>query len=273
MNQTIGFIGMGNMGKAIAEGLLNAKYSSPEKMIASRRDAAALEQLKIRLNIRTTMDNTIVAREADTLFLAVKPDMYTVIIEEIRDFVKPGCIIVNMAAGKSMLDLEKTLGRDIKMVRIMPNTPVMVGEGMIAVSFNEALSTEEKLEMKKLFGCLGKAEVVSESLMDAVVGVSGSSPALMYMIVEAFADGAVQAGMPRKQAYVFAAQTMLGSAKMILETELHPGELKDQVTSPGGTTIDAVIKAEETGLRHSIMASVEAAVRKSKQMADFPIKE
>lgn len=266
MNKMIGFIGIGNMGKAILKGLLHAKRIEAQQVIVSRRDAKALDDLKNNLGVHTTSDNTVVASKADILFLAVKPDMYASIMEEIKNFVKSDSIIVNMAAGKSMRDIENVLGETTKIVRIMPNTPVMVGEGMIAVSFNEHLSIEEKQEMEKLFRCLGSAEVVPESLMDAVIGVSGSSPAIMYMILEAFADGAVQAGMPRKQAYLFAAQAMLGSAKMVLETELHPGVLKDQVTSPGGTTIEAVIKAEETGLRHSILASVESAVRKSKEM-------
>lgn len=273
MNKIIGFIGVGNMGKAILDGLLHAKIVDAQNVIVSQRTATALDDLKNNLGIRTTLDNTVVATQADILFLAVKPDAYPKVMIEIKDFVKSDSIIVNMAAGKSIHDLEKVFGSNTKIVRIMPNTPVKVGEGMIAVSFNENLSIEEKTEIQELLSCLGSAEVVPESLMDAVIGVSGSSPALMYMILEAFADGAVQAGMPRKQAYTFAAQAMLGSAKMVLETGLHPGELKDQVTSPGGTTIDAVVKAEETGLRHSILASVEAAVRKSKEMNEPFIKE
>lgn len=266
MNKIIGFIGVGNMGKAILEGLLAADMVAAKNVIASRRDAGALEKLKNDLGIQTTLDNTEVARKADILFLAVKPDVYEELMLEIKDAVKAESIIVNMAAGINIADMEKTFNSDTKMVRIMPNTPVVVGEGMIAVSFNDSVSSEEQIEMKELFDCLGTAEIIPEQLMDAVIGVSGSSPAIYYIILEAFADGAVKAGMARKQAYTFAAQAMLGSAKMVLETGLHPGELKDQVTSPGGTTIDAVVKAEETGLRHSILASVEAAIKKSKEM-------
>lgn len=266
MDKIIGFIGVGNMGKAILEGLLAANKIEAKNVIASRRDADALEKIKNDLGIQITLDNREVSHKADILFLAVKPDTYEKLMLEIKDDVKPESIIINMAAGIAIADMEKIFNPDTKMVRMMPNTPVMVGEGMIAVSFNDSVSSEEKLEIKELLDCLGTAEMISEQLMDAVIGVSGSSPAIYYMILEAFADGAVQAGMPRKQAYTFAAQAMLGSAKMVLETGLHPGELKDQVTSPGGTTIDAVVKAEETGLRHSILASVEAAVKKSKEM-------
>lgn len=266
MNKVIGFIGVGNMGKAILDGFLAANMVDAKNIIASRLDGDALEKLKNNIGIQTTLDNTEVARKADILFLAVKPDIYKELMFEIKDTLKTECMIVNMAAGISIADMENIFNPHTKMVRIMPNTPVMVGEGMIAVSFNNSVSSKEQAEMKELLDCLGTAEIVPEQLMDAVVGVSGSSPAIYYMILEAFADGAVKAGMPREQAYTFAAQAMLGSAKMVLETGIHPGELKDQVTSPGGTTIDAVAKAEETGLRHSILASVDAAVKKSKKM-------
>ncbi|WP_373804634.1 pyrroline-5-carboxylate reductase family protein, partial [Jeotgalibaca porci] len=150
--------------------------------------------------------------------------------------------------------------------RAMPNTPAAVGEGMVALCFSEGLSEDEQNEMVALFGSLGKAEIVEERLFDAVIGVSGSSPALLFMVIEAMADAVVKAGMPRAQAYQFAAQAMLGSAKMVLESGAHPGALKDAVCSPGGTTIEMVVKAEEVGLRSAVMQAVEAAVAKSIEM-------
>lgn len=262
----IGFIGAGNMGRAIIAGLLASGMAAPENIIASRRNQEALQKLEQDFQIRTTADNREVASKADLLFLAVKPNLYSAIMAEVREFVRPDCVVINLAAGKSIGDVEEGFGRPVKVARIMPNTPVLVREGMIAAAFNDRLTKEEKTELLTLFGSLGKAEEIPESLIDAVIGVSGSSPALMYLLIEAFADGAVRAGMPRAQAYTFAAQAMLGSAKMVLETGTHPGELKDQVCSPGGTTIEAVAAAEETGLRRSILAAVEAAVKKAEEM-------
>lgn len=266
MDKVIGFIGTGNMGAAIIKGLLDTGFASPENIVASRRNQLALDKLKSESGIQTTSNNTLVASKADILFIAVKPNVYESIIEEVRTFIKADAVIVNIAAGKSIHFIEDTFQKPVKVARAMPNTPALVGEGMIGICFNEEMEKTEREYIVELFSSIGKVEVVAESLLDAVVGVSGSSPAILYMIIEAMADGAVKSGMPRQQAYTFAAQAMLGSAKMVLETGIHPGELKDQVCSPGGTTIEAVTKAEETGLRSSILAAVEAAVTKSVEM-------
>lgn len=266
MEKMIGFIGMGNMGQAIVKGILEVGFTTAENVIASRRNVDLLQELHADFGIRVTGDNKEVAREADILFLAVKPHLYDSVIKEVRDVVKAEAIIVNIAAGVSLSDIAESFGKPVKVVRAMPNTPAAVGEAMVALCFSEGLSKDEQEEMVALFGSLGKAEIVEERLFDAVIGVSGSSPALLFMVIEAMADAVVKAGMPRAQAYQFAAQAMLGSAKMVLESGAHPGALKDAVCSPGGTTIEMVVKAEEAGLRNAVIQAVEAAVAKSIEM-------
>lgn len=267
MEKTIGFIGTGNMGKAIIQGMLAAGLSKPGQIIASRKNTEALGELQQELGIRTATENTTVAREADILFLAVKPHFYQAIIQEVRDVVRPDSIVINIAAGISVKNMEDWFGRPMKIVRVMPNTPILVGAGMAAMCANGEVTVEDLAEVQAIFSSSGKAVVVEERLFDAVIGVSGSSPALLYMLVEAMADAAVEAGLPRKDAYTFAAQAMLGTAKMVLETGLHPGELKDQVCSPGGTTIAGVARAEEVGLRGAMIESVRATITKSREMA------
>lgn len=267
MSKTIGFIGLGNMGQAILKGMLAAGFAAPADVIASRPDAEALTGMRDELGIRLISDNTVVAKEADILFLAVKPNLYDAVIKQVRDVVKPDAVVVSIAAGYAIANVLASFDKKVKVARAMPNTPAAVGEAMVAVCFSEGLAAEEQAEIVALFNSLGKAEVVEERLFDAVTGISGSSPAMLYMIIEAMADAVVKAGMPRAQAYNFAAQSMLGSAKMVLESGRHPGELKDAVCSPGGTTIEMVAKAEETGLRTAVMQSIEAAISKSIAMS------
>lgn len=175
-------------------------------------------------------------------------------------------LLVSIAAGKSIASIESLFGREIKLVRAMPNTPALVGEGMSALCANARVSEAELAEIRAVFNSFGVCEFVPESMMDTVVGVSGSSPAYVYLFIEAMADAAVADGMPRAQAYKFAAQSVLGSAKMVLETGSHPGALKDAVCSPGGTTIEAVAILEEEGMRHAVIRAQRACVQKSKDM-------
>lgn len=267
MTKTIGFIGSGNMGSAIIGGIIDARLVAPEQIIASDLNVQGLEHLKNTYNIKTSEDNSTVAKCADILFLAVKPNIYPVVIKEIRDVVRPETAIVSIAAGQSIANVEDLFGRPIRLMRVMPNTPAMVGEAMAALSPNTNLSPENINEIITIFNSLGKSELVPESLMDAVVGVSGSSPAYVYMFIEAMADAAVADGMPRPQAYKFAAQSVLGSAKMVLETGLHPGVLKDMVCSPGGTTIEAVAVLEQEGFRSAVMKAQKACSEKSREMS------
>lgn len=263
----LGFIGLGNMASAMIGGMLAQKMVAPRDILGYARTEATREKIKTKYNITIALDNVHVAGEADILFLAVKPNVIGEILEQIRETVSPDTIIVSIAAGKTLDFLEEKLGAEgHKLVRCMPNTPALVLEGCTGVCVNHNVKEEELKRVLELLGSFGRAEVVPESLMDAVVGVSGSSPAYVFLFIEAMADAAVAAGMARAQAYRFAAQSVLGSAKLLLETGKHPGELKDMVCSPGGTTIQAVKVLEEKGLRAAVMDAVEACVEKSRKL-------
>lgn len=266
MNKTIGFIGGGNMASAIIGGILNAGLTTKEQIIATAKTTRTLDSLKERFGIITTADNTEAARQSDILFLAVKPYLFEEIIPEIRDYVRPDTIIISIAAGQTIAGIESAFGKDIKLVRAMPNTPALVGEAMSALCTNQNITESELIEIISIFNSFGKCEVVPESMMDTVIGVSGSSPAYAYMFIEAMADAAVADGMPRAQAYKFAAQAVIGAAKMVLETGIHPGVLKDNVCSPGGTTIEAVAVLEQQGFRNAVISAQRACVQKSKDM-------
>ena len=200
------------------------------------------------------------------MILAVKPQFFPEVIVRIKDEVNADALIISIAAGKTMDYIETQFGRPLKLVRCMPNVPALVGEGITSVSRNERVSDEEMKQAMDLLSGMGKTSEIPERLIDAVVGVSGSSPAYVFLFIEAMADGAVAAGMPRSQAYEFAAQAVLGSARMVLETGRHPGELKDMVCSPGGTTIQAVKVLEEKGFRAAVMDAMEACIEKSKSL-------
>lgn len=206
-----------------------------------------------------TDNNAECANRCKYLVLAVKPQFYEEVLKEIRYMVTPEHVLISLAPGKTIDQLKQNLGNDKRIVRVMPNTPAMIGEGMTGVSVKQGeLSGEEMDEIKKLFDACGKTEFIEERLMDAVVCASGSSPAFVYQFIEALADSAVRYGMPRKQAYVFAAQAVKGAAAMVLETGEHPAVLKDQVCSPAGTTIEGVAALEEYGLRNAVLKASEA---------------
>ena len=254
----IGFIGAGNMAGAIIGGIVKSNLVKPENVIASAKTMANLERLQQEYNISVTLDSKEVVKNSDIVFMAVKPNIFDGVLEGVADLIDDKKIIVSIAAGKSIEAIENIIGADKKIVRTMPNTPALVNEGMAALC--------PKI-VKDIFDSFGKSEVVGEYLIDAVIGVSGSSPAYVFMFIEAMADAAVMAGMPRKQAYNFAAQSVLGSAKMVLESGKHPGELKDMVCSPAGTTIDAVKLLENEGMRSAVINAVCACVEKSREMS------
>ncbi len=264
--KTIGFIGGGNMATAIIGGILNAGLAAKEQIIAADKMEQALAALQNRFGIHTTQSNQEAAQAADILFLAVKPHILPDAAAEIRDSIGLDTLLVSIAAGTSISAIESLFGKEITLVRAMPNTPALVGDGMSALCANPNVSEEALAEACSIFNSFGCCEVVSETMIDTVVGVSGSSPAYVYLFIEAMADAAVADGMPRAQAYKFAAQSVLGSAKMVLETGTHPGALKDAVCSPGGTTIEAVAILEEEGLRHAVIRAQRACVQKSKDM-------
>ena len=261
MNRTIGFIGTGNMGSAMIVGVSNICKEiyvydhHPEKM----------KKLEDKVHIMSSEKE--VCEMSDILVLSIKPKHYQNTIETIREYVKKDVVIVCIAAGITISKVKEYFGYNIKCAKAMPNTPAMVGQAMSALCFDDVCDNQDKECIQSIFSSFGKYEIVDEHLMDSVTAISGSSPAYFYMMIEAMADASVAQGMKRDQAYVFAAQAMLGSAKMVLETQLHPGTLKDNVCSPGGTTIEAVKKLEEMGFRTSIIQAMDACFEKSKEMS------
>lgn len=262
----VGFIGLGNMATAMIGGILQKGIVEAEDILGTNRTAAKAEAVGKQYGITICGTNCEAAAKADILVLAVKPQFYEEVIAEIRSQVKKECLIVSIAPGKSLKWLEEQLGEAAKVVRCMPNTPALVGEGCTGVCCNSRVSEQEQKKVLELLASFGVAELVPEKLMDAVIGVSGSAPAYVFMFLEAMADEAVAEGMPRAQAYRFAAQAVLGSAKMVLDTGRHPGELKDMVCSPGGTTIQAVRKLEEKGLRSAVMEAMQSCIDKARSM-------
>ena len=262
----LGFIGCGNMATAIIKGILNNGIATQDEIIGADVSEESLNKVQKELDIAVTSDNKEVAKRAEVLFLSVKPQFYERVIAEIRGIIKDTQLIITIAPGKTLEWLENQFGRPVKLVRTMPNTPALVGGGITAACHNGSVTDEDLEKVIKILKSFGKCEVIPEHLMDVVVSVSGSSPAYVFMFIEAMADAAVAGGMPRNQAYTFAAQAVLGSAKMVLETGKHPAQLKDMVCSPAGTTIDAVAALEKNGLRNAVIEAMQKCMEKSKQL-------
>ncbi len=253
----IGFIGMGNMGYAMLKGALSV-FSSGELIFTDVNTERMITVAK-ETKVAYAETNAELANSAKYIVLAVKPQFYNQVLHNIENIVKEDNVIISIAPGITIQSLKDALGFNSRIVRAMPNTPALLGEGMTGICYDDKLlNFEEKDVIAKLFGSFGKYRIVEERLMSAVTCASGSSPAYVYMFIEAMADAAVMKGMPRGAAYEMVAQTVLGAAKMVLETGKHPGELKDMVCSPGGTTIAGVAALEEHGFRSSIIKAVEA---------------
>lgn len=264
----IGFIGTGNMGRAMVKGLAQSGLYQQQDLYIYDRNLAVAKELAQDLGIQSTETPQALVKACDRIIFAVKPNVLPTVLRALVPEVTADKVVISVAAGISLEKLASILGADHKIVRVMPNTPALVGMGMSAVTQNDQVTQAELAEVLAIFASFGKAEAVSESLIDAVVGVSGSAPAYVYLFIEALADGAVMEGMPRAQAYEFAAQTVMGSAQMVLETGQHPGELKDMVCSPGGTTIAAVKTLEEAGFRAAVIQAVQVAAEKNREMAE-----
>lgn len=267
MIKKVGFIGCGNMGSSMVGGLIKSGFLKSEEIIVSTKTEASSKKLRDEFKVATTLDSKTVAKESETIILAVKPNMYKSVVEEIKSELTEDKLIITIAAGISIENMEEWLGDDLKIIRTMPNTPALVGQAMSAVCPNKNVSEEELKYCINIFESFGECEVLEEKYFDGFIAVAGSSPAYVFMFIEAMADAAVMAGMPRKQAYNFAAQSVLGSAKMVLESGKHPGELKDMVCSPAGTTIDAVKLLENEGMRSAVINAVCACVEKSREMS------
>lgn len=270
----IGFIGLGNMASAMIGGILKQGIVKPADIHVASRTTNSVQRIVREYGVTPAPSdegaseraNKEVARAADILFLAVKPQMYPEVIAQIKDEVREQTLVVSIAPGKTLEWLTGLFGRPVKLARCMPNTPALVREGCTGVCRGALVTDGELEQLMTILKSFGTAYEVPEHLMDTVVGVSGSSPAYVFLFLEAMADAAVMDGMPRAQAYQFAAQAVLGSAKMVLETGKHPGELKDMVCSPGGTTIEAVRVLENKGFRSAVIEAQKACVEKSKGM-------
>lgn len=265
--QKIGFLGGGAMGEALMTGLLRASLVAPSELHVSDVSAGRLDQLKQKLGVNVTTDNSAVVREADIVILAVKPQVIAPLLKEIAHVTRPEHTFISIAAGITIDFIESCLEGPIPVVRVMPNTPCLVGEGASAISAGKHAGGESVKKALAIFAAAGKAVEVPESLLDCVTGLSGSGPAYMYVILEGFIDGAVRLGLPRDTARVLIAQTMLGTAKMVLETGEHPGKLKDMVTTPGGTTMAGLFALEEGALRALLMKAVAAATQRSRELS------
>ncbi len=266
MSKNIGFIGSGNMAGAMIDGLLSSGITARSNIMASNRTKDKLDKLKAKYDIQIAIDNREVAEFADILILAIKPNKYGAVIKEISGYIKDESIIVSIAAGISIDTISKLFGKKHKIVRTMPNIPAVVGEAITGLCYNEQVKEQELKWVLEIFNSFGIVETLDEELMDVVTAVSASSPALVYMFIEALADGAVLKGLPRDKAYKMVSQAVLGAAKMVLESGNHPGQLKDRVCSSGGTAIEAIYSLEKKGFRGHVIESIERCTEKAAKL-------
>jgi pyrroline-5-carboxylate reductase len=261
----LGFLGAGRMATALAQGIVRAGLVPASGIIASDIEPAAREQFSSSTGGRCTDRNSDVAR-ASTIVVAVKPHQVASVLAELRETPDARPLVVSIAAGITLAKLESALAPGARVVRVMPNTPALVGTSATAYALGTSATPPDAAWVQKLFESVGVAFAVKESLLDAVTGLSGSGPAYGYLMIEALSDGGVAAGLPRDIATRLAAQTLMGAARMVLETGLHPGALKDQVTSPGGTTIDGLHELEKAGVRAGLIQAVRTAAEKSRRL-------
>jgi len=262
----IGFLGAGKMATALAKGFLNAKITTPKQLFAADPFDAARKHFADETGAKTVAANLEAAKNAEVLILATKPDQAAAALAEISGMFTKKHLLISIAAGVTIAKIEAALPAGARVIRVMPNTPALVGAGASGFALGKNATAADGELAKKLLSAVGVALQVKESLLAAVTGLSGSGPAYVYQFIEALSDGGVAAGLPRDIATKLAAQTVLGGAKMVLETGQHPGALKDQVTSPGGTTIEGLHELEKGKLRATVMSAVRAATEKSKKL-------
>jgi len=261
----VGFIGGGKMATALAKGFLESGFSQRQDLIASDVYEAARRSFEKETGARTAGSNRDVVEVSSILILAVKPQVMNAVLKELATMITPQHLVVSIAAGVTLSTMEAALPGH-RVVRVMPNTPSLVGAGAAGFSRGQQASADDAELVRRMLGTVGIALEVPESQLDAVTGLSGSGPAYVFEIIEALSDGGVLAGLPRSTSTQLAAQTVLGAAKMVLETGVHPGELKDAVTSPGGTTITGLLEMERAGVRGSLMNAVRAATQRAKEL-------
>jgi pyrroline-5-carboxylate reductase len=266
LGKTIAFLGSGNMAEALVKGLLRAHVAEPGEIVCSDRREERGPELTQRYGVRFTRSNRDAVERSDIVILSVKPQVMNKLLDEIAPALDQRKLVISIAAGVPIAAIERRVGHGVRIVRTMPNTPALVGAGATALSGGEHATEDDLRQARALFDAIGKTVEVDESLLDAVTGLSGSGPAYIFLVIEALSDAGVKVGLPRATAQELAAQTVLGSAKLLIETGEHPGRLKDQVTSPGGTAIAGLHTLEAGGLRTTLMNAVEAATNRSREL-------
>jgi pyrroline-5-carboxylate reductase len=264
--KTAGFLGAGNMAEALIKGLVRANLVPAASIVASDVRTERLRDLERLYGVRVATDNAALVRAADVLVLAVKPQIIGPVLREVGPALREETLVISIAAGVSTARIREALGRDARLIRVMPNTPALVLEGVTAIARAANLRPGDLETAGELFAAVGKVVVLDEDLLDAVTGLSGSGPAYVALVVEALADGGVKVGLDRPTAMTLATQTVLGASRLLLDTGLHPGALKDMVSSPGGTTIAGVAALEEGGLRTALITAVERATLRSREL-------
>lgn len=267
MKNNIGFIGCGNMAKAMIGGLLKGKLFKPENILCFDPSETARKAMTEEFGINVMHSNVEVSKEVDYLVLAVKPFLYYKVLEEIAQNIKPSVIIISIAVGVSFNDIKDLLGKEVKVIRTQPSTPAFVGESDSTLCPDEHMTTKDVQDIITIFESFGKVEIISEKLMEVVPGIASSAPVYTMLLIEAMADAGVLHGFPRDQAYRLSAQAVYGAAKLVLESGEHPAKLKDQICTPGGTTIEAVRVLEAKGFRDAVISAVDACAQKSLAMS------
>jgi len=265
-NRSIGFIGAGNMAEAMVRGLLRGEFS-PEQVTVSGPREERMRELRERFSIHATTDNHAAAK-AGIVVLSVKPQILSRVLDGIAGSIGAESLVISIAAGVPIAAIQARLPAGTRVIRAMPNTPALVDAAATAISRGEHARDSDLDDAKRIFDAVGITVVLEESQLDAVTGLSGSGPAYVFLILEALSDAGVKVGLSRRTSQLLAAQTLLGSAKLLLETNEHPGRLKDMVTSPGGTAITGLHTLEHGGVRTTLMNAVEAATKRSKELGD-----
>ncbi len=266
LKEKIGFIGGGKMGEALINGILRAGLSSSDKIMVSDVDKKRLQILEKEAGIKTTQDNKKITSDSDIIILAVKPNMMGSVLDELNSEITSKHLIISIAAGIPLSFIESSLNKGCRAIRVMPNTPCLVGETAAGYALGKKATRNDGKLVGQLLDAVGKSFLLEEKYLDAVTGLSGSGPAFIYVVIEALADGGVKMGLPRDVAITLAAQTAFGAAKMVLESGTHIGQLRDSVTSPGGTTIEGLHALEKGGIRNALIDAVETATKKSKSL-------
>ena len=272
MTRTIGFIGAGNMAEAMIRGLLRGNDFAPEQVTASGPREERANELRDKYGIDATTDNKAPARK-DIVVLSVKPQILSRVLDEVADAIRGDALVISIAAGVPVATIQSRLASGTRVIRAMPNTPALVDAAATAIAGGEHAREADLADAKRIFDAIGLTVILEESALDAVTGLSGSGPAYVFLILEALSDAGVKVGLSRRTAQLLAAQTVLGSAKLLLETNEHPGRLKDMVTSPGGTAITGLHTLEHGGVRTTLMNAVEAATRRSRELGEAMLKK